>query len=90
MLTIPGERIYFFALRGLKDYRGKGIATQLMKYVMDCYKEEGIYEFTIGVEEDNEIAKHLYNSLGFEYIARKFDKFENEQYELLLHKEKAE
>lgn len=69
--TIPNVRIYFQALRVLEEYQNMGLAQKLIKYVIDYYEKLGYTEFTIGVEEDNYIAKHIYRKLGFTKIIDK-------------------
>lgn len=63
--AIPNVRAYFEAFRLEKEYRGKGLGQRLMNYALDDLKSRGFTEFTIGVEDDNEIAKHIYFKLGF-------------------------
>ena len=38
---------------------------KLINYCIDYLIKIGYTEFTIGVENDNEIAKHIYFKLGF-------------------------
>ena len=69
--TIPNKRVYMEALRILKEYQGKGIAQYLLNEVISKIKEQGYSEITIGVEDDNEKAKHIYAKHGFtEFIRR--------------------
>ncbi len=63
--TIPNKRVYLEAFRVDKKYQGQGLGQKLINYVIECLKKVGYTEFTIGVEEDNEIAKHIYFKLGF-------------------------
>lgn len=63
--TIPNQRIYLEAFRIDKKYQGQGLGQQLIEYCIKYYKDKGYTEFTIGVEDDNEIAKHIYLKLGF-------------------------
>lgn len=48
-----------------KEYRGKGLGQKLLDYVLKVMEARGYTEFTIGVEDDNEIAKHIYFKYGF-------------------------
>ena len=63
--TIPNQRVYLEAFRIDKEYQGKGLGQKLINYCINLLKKEGYTEFTIGVEDDNEIAKHIYFKLGF-------------------------
>lgn len=63
--TIPYIRAYFEAFRVREEYQNKGLGQGLMEYAIDDLKKRGYSEFTIGVEEDNEVAKHIYFKLGF-------------------------
>lgn len=63
--TIPNKRVYLEAFRVDKKYQGQGLGQKLINYVIECLRKVGYTEFTIGVEEDNEIAKHIYFKLGF-------------------------
>lgn len=80
--TIPNQRVYVEALRVLSEYQGKGLGQYFMKEVMRMVKEDGYTEMTIGVEDDNCNAKHIYEKLGFtEFIKRDKGSFEGEHYE---------
>ena len=69
--TIPKKRVYMEALRVLDEYQGKGIGQRLLEEVIKKVKSQGYSEITIGVEDDNEVAKHIYSKLGFnEFIRR--------------------
>ena len=63
--TIPNRRVYLEAYRVYKNYQGSGLGQNLIKYVLDDLEKTGFYEFTIGVEDDNEKAKHIYFKYGF-------------------------
>ena len=86
--AIPNQRVYFEAYRLDKKYQGKGLGQKLLKYVLEELEKRGYTEFTIGVEEDNEIAKHIYFKLGFtkEIDKGKGDEFDSTDYTLYLRK----
>lgn len=63
--TIPNQRVYLETLRLNKEYQGKGLGQRLIKFALDDLEKRGYYEFTIGVEDDNNIAKHIYFKYGF-------------------------
>lgn len=86
--TIPNIRVYFEAFRIDKKYQGKGLGQKLIEYTINDLKEKGFKEFTIGVEEDNEKAKHIYLKYGFiEAIDYgKGDEFDPSEYTLYLKK----
>ena len=63
--TIPKVRVYLEAFRLDKKYQGKGLGQKLIKYTISDLEQNGYKEFTIGVEENNEVAKHIYFKCGF-------------------------
>lgn len=84
--TIPNKRVYFEAFRVEKPYQGQGLGQKLINYCIDYLSKIGYTEFTIGVEEDNEIAKHIYFKLGFTEAIDKGhgDEFDPSEYTLYL------
>ena len=79
-----GIRAYLEAFRLSKEYRGQGLGQKLINYCMKYLENIGYTEFTIGVEDDNEIAKHIYSKLGFTKIVGRGhgDEFDNSKYTL--------
>lgn len=63
--TIHNQRVYLEAFRIDKNYQGKGLGQKLIEYCISELVENGYFEFTIGVEDDNEVAKHIYFKYGF-------------------------
>lgn len=87
--TIPNVRVYLYAFRIHKDYQNKGLGQKLLTFVINSLENEGITEFTLGVEDDNEIAKHIYEKFDFtEIIDRQSETVKGRTYEynLLLRK----
>ena len=68
-----GIRAYLEAFRVSKEYRGQGLGQELINYCIKYLENIGYTEFTIGVEDDNEIAKHIYSKLGFTKIVGRGD-----------------
>lgn len=64
----------------LKEYRGKGLATEVFKYSIPYLKETGIKQYLLEVLQHNTKAVSVYRNLGFEVI-REFNYFmaENEE-----------
>ncbi len=62
--TIPNKRVYLEAFRVDKKYQKKGLGQKLINYCIEYLINIGYTEFTIGVENDNEIAKYIYFKLG--------------------------
>ena len=84
--AVKGKRAYLFAFRIHKDYRGQGYGKQLLQSVIDILTEQGYSEFTVGVEDDNDRAKHIYDSFGFtELIAQKYEEYQGDGYEYELY-----
>lgn len=63
--AIPNKRVYLEAFRIDKQCQGQGLGQRLINYCIDYLIKIGYTEFTIGVEDDNEVAKHIYFKLGF-------------------------
>jgi len=83
---IPNRRVYLEAFRVDKKYQGQGLGQKLINYCTDYLENIGYTEFTIGVEDDNEIAKHIYFKLGFTNAIDKGhgDEFDSSEYTLYL------
>ena len=79
--TITNKRVYLD-----KKYQGQGLGQKLINYCIDYLTNIGYTQFTIGVEDDNGIAKHIYSKLGFTYaIDKKYgDEFDPCEYTLYL------
>lgn len=91
LVAIENRRAYLFAFRIHNDFQGMGHGTYLLESVINTLKKRGYYEFTIGVEDDNQCANHIYSNLGFiEVIARKSESYQgnNCEYNLLLRQDK--
>jgi inorganic pyrophosphatase len=84
--TLPNKRVYFEAFRVEKKYQGQGLGQKLINYCINYLTNRGYTEFTIGVEDDNEIAKHIYSKLGFNCAIDKGhgDEFDPCEYTLYL------
>lgn len=63
--AVPQQRVYLDTFRLTKAYRGAGLGQKLLRYALDDLEARGFTEFTIGVEEDNKIARHIYSKFGF-------------------------
>lgn len=67
-----------FAISLYKEYRGKGIGTQLMRRMLDHLKKEGYEKTSLAVQKDNYAAR-MYLNLGFEIVD------ENEEEYIMVH-----
>ncbi len=63
--TIPGKRIYVSRMIVKKEYRNRGIGSEILAFLIEKAKETGFEEMTIGVDKDNVNALHLYKKYGF-------------------------
>ena len=63
--TIPYKRVCFSHFILFKDYRNKGYGSKLLEFALEDLIKNGYSEFTVGVEDKNEIAKHIYFKYGF-------------------------
>lgn len=62
---INGRKGKIDALFVEKDYRNKKIASNLIEYIKNWFKEKNINDIEISVLSKNTIAKKLYNKKGF-------------------------
>ena len=84
--AIKGRRAYMFAFRIREDFQNKGYGTYLLKTVLIALEEKGYCEFTVGVEDDNFRAIHIYQALGFnELLLRKREDYQGDVYEYNLY-----
>ena len=58
----------------LKDYRSKGLATQIFEYSIPRLREAGIRQYLLEVLQHNDKAVSVYRNLGFE-VTREFHYF---------------
>ena len=86
--AILNQRVYLEAFRVDKEFQGNGLGQKLIQYVINDLIKVGYYEFSIGVEENNEIAKHIYFKLGFveEIDKGNGNEFDPSEYILYLKK----
>ena len=87
--AIDGQRAYLSAYRIRDDRQGQGLGQYLLRGVIDAIEARGYREITIGVEDDNLRAKHLYRKFGFtEFVARRREVYQGDEYEydLLLRR----
>lgn len=84
--AVYGKRVYLFAFRIHKKFQGKGYGTYLLQSVLNILLNRGYYEFTVGVEDDNIRAKHIYSNFGFDkIICRKYEEYEGYKYQYNLY-----
>lgn len=63
--AIPNRRVYLQTFRVEEEHQGAGLGQKLIQFALSDLEERGYTEFTIGVSEDNERAKHIYSKFGF-------------------------
>ncbi|MDR0905324.1 MAG: GNAT family N-acetyltransferase [Oscillospiraceae bacterium] len=81
-----GKRAYFSALRVLPEFQGCGLAQSLTTQVLAELRKSGYTEATIGVEDDNDIAKHIYGKLGFTtFVKRCSETFQVDTFDFNLY-----
>lgn len=66
--TIPGKRIYVSRMIVKKEYRNRGIGSEILEFLIEKAKSAGYSEMTIGVDKDNVNAIHLYRKYGFTQV----------------------
>lgn len=81
-----GLRAYLFAFRIREEQQGRGYGTHLLKTVLAELTREGYREFTVGVEDDNARALHMYQTMGFsELVLRAREEYQGDAYEYNLY-----
>ena len=84
--AVPNKRVYLSAFRIRGDLQNRGLGKMLLQNVLETLSKRGYSEFTIGVEDGNDRAKHIYGSFGFmEKIARKYEEYQGDGYEYDLY-----
>ena len=67
------DRMEIDNIEVIPEYRGKGIGTKLMSYLVSLAIEKRVVNITLEVRISNEVARHLYKKFGFREVAlRKF------------------
>ena len=66
--TIPGKRVYVSRMIVKKEYRNRGIGSEILEFLINKAAEMGFSEMTIGVDKDNVNALHLYGKYDFTEI----------------------
>lgn len=66
--TIHGRRIYVSRMIVKKEYRNRGIGSEILTFLIEKAKEMDYSEMTIGVDKDNTNAIHLYRKFGFTQV----------------------
>ena len=73
--TFEGKSMAYDTGTGtLKEYRGKGLATQIFEYSIPYLKEKGITHYLLEVLQHNPKAVSVYRNIGFE-VSREFNYF---------------
>ena len=88
-LAIDGQRAYLSAFRIREDKQGHGFGQFLLHEVIRRIEGAEFREITVGVEDDNPRAKHMYAKAGFtEFVARRRESYQGDEYEydLLLRR----
>ena len=77
---------YLYAYRIRHDRQGEGLGQQLMRSVIAQAQARGCTELTIGVEDDNALARHIYAKFGFvHHLARRSESYQGDSYEYDLY-----
>ena len=63
-----------FAISLYKEYRGKGIGTELMKRMLDLLKEKGYKKASLAVQKAN-YAVRMYEKVGFKIVDQNEEEF---------------
>ncbi len=68
-----------------KEYRGRGLGRRLTAALLQYASNLGVVYATLEVRRSNEIAKNLYQSLGFEYVGTRKRYYEDNGEDALLY-----
>ena len=80
--TIKCVRAYLYAFRIRENHRGNGYGKLLLEKVIEELRGQGYTEFTVGVEDDNDRARHIYEKFGFtKFLSRKSEEYQGDWYE---------
>ena len=63
--TIPDKRVYVSRMIVKKEYRNRGIGSEILEFLIRKAESMGFSEMTIGVDKNNLNALHLYKKYGF-------------------------
>lgn len=79
-------RAYLFAFRIDEDFQGKGHGQLLLNEVIAVLGERGYSQLTVGVEDDNDPAGHIYRKLGFTHLVGRIrEEYQDDEYEYNLY-----
>ncbi len=81
--TIPNKRLYLSRLIVKKEYRNRGIGKAMLDYMIAKAKDLGYEEISIGVDNNNLSAIHIYENAGFKVFENAEDKY-GKYYKMLL------
>ena len=82
--TISGQRVYVSRMIVKKEYRGRGIGSEILEFLINKATEMGLSEMTIRVDKDNENALHLYRKYGFTEVLFDGADEDGEYYKLMM------
>lgn len=87
--VLRGRRAYIWAFLIHPNFRNQGLGNQILQTVIKDLDDRGYTEATIGVDIDNDRARHLYEKYGFTtFMSREsyVDGHETILYDLLLRR----
>ena len=61
-----------------KSYRNIGIGKSLLNYIISHCKNLGLHSITLEVNENNSVAIHLYENLGFQKVGIRKNYYKND------------
>lgn len=88
-VTIPKIRVFIGDFIIQKNYQNKRLGQMLLDFAIKDLENQGVTEFTIKVEDDDEISKHIYEKFDFTEVIDKSSETKNDKickYSLLLRK----
>ena len=88
-VTIPNIRVFIGNFIIQKNYQNKRLGQMLLDFAIKDLENQGVTEFTIKVEDDDEISKHIYEKFDFTEVIDKCSETKNDKickYSLLLRK----
>ncbi|NDJ54299.1 MAG: GNAT family N-acetyltransferase [Chloroflexi bacterium] len=70
LLGVRDNRGWVGGVGVIPRYQGKGVARSMMKHLIESARQDGLTSLQLEVVEENNRARNLYESLGFDYTYR--------------------
>jgi len=65
------DELHILQLAVARPFRGRGAGSELMRYVLQAMRKQGLNRAELEVRGSNRVAIHLYHKLGFKVAGRR-------------------